>query len=91
MTAFRLHIAIMPTLTIRNLPDPVYKILKRQAARNHRSLNQEVVASLEQAVTPARAQAAWREAVRRIDALRAGTTDFASGADIGRMIAEGRK
>jgi plasmid stability protein len=37
----------MATLTIKNIPEPVYQGLKRQAARHHRSLNQEVIACLE--------------------------------------------
>ncbi len=37
----------MATLTIKNIPDPVYRELKRQAGRHRRSLNQEVIALLE--------------------------------------------
>ena len=37
----------MATLTIKNIPDPVYRELKRQASRHRRSLNQEVIALLE--------------------------------------------
>lgn len=37
----------MATMTIKNIPDSVYRELKRQAARHHRSLNQEVIALLE--------------------------------------------
>lgn len=33
----------MRTLTIRNVPDEVYEQLKAEAARNHRSLNQEAL------------------------------------------------
>jgi plasmid stability protein len=36
-------------MTIKNIPDPVYRELKRQAARHHRSLNQEVIALFEAA------------------------------------------
>ena len=39
----------MATLTVKNIPDPLYKMLKRQAARRHRSLNQEIISCLEQA------------------------------------------
>ena len=38
----------MPTITIKNIPRPLYKRLKVQAARHHRSLNLEVIACLEQ-------------------------------------------
>jgi plasmid stability protein len=38
----------MPTLTIRNLPAKVVRTLKTLARRNHRSMEQEVRAVLEQ-------------------------------------------
>lgn len=38
----------MATLTIKNIPDAIYQGLKQQAALNHRSLNSEVIVSLEQ-------------------------------------------
>ena len=37
----------MATVTIKNIPEPIYRALKRQAACHHRSLNQEVIALLE--------------------------------------------
>lgn len=39
----------MPSLTIKNIPNPVYKRLKAQAIRHRRSLTREVIACLEQA------------------------------------------
>lgn len=38
----------MATLTIKNVPDPVVKRLKQQAAAQHRSLNFQVISYLEQ-------------------------------------------
>jgi plasmid stability protein len=38
----------MATLTIKNIPEMVYRRLKRQAAKRRRSLNQEIIACLEQ-------------------------------------------
>lgn len=38
----------MATLTIKNIPDPLVKRLKRQAAAQHRSLNFQVISYLEQ-------------------------------------------
>jgi plasmid stability protein len=43
----------MATLTIKNIPDPLYRRLKQKAGRHRRSLNGEVIASLEQAVQSA--------------------------------------
>ncbi len=37
----------MTTLTIKNIPDVIYRQLKRQAVQHHRSLNKEVIACLE--------------------------------------------
>ncbi len=42
----------MATLRINNFPDPLYKRLKEQAERNHRSLRQEVIHLLDQALEP---------------------------------------
>lgn len=38
----------MTTLTIKNIPDEIYQNLKQQAALHRRSLNNEVIISLEQ-------------------------------------------
>lgn len=40
----------MPTLTIKGLPDPVYRRLKARADAHRRSLNGEIINCLEQAV-----------------------------------------
>lgn len=41
----------MPTnITIRDIPDEVYKRLKEQAELNHRSINSEVIHQLERLV-----------------------------------------
>ena len=39
----------MPSLTIKNIPNPIYKRLKAQAVQHRRSLTREVLACLEQA------------------------------------------
>jgi plasmid stability protein len=39
----------MPTLTIKGLPEALYRRLKRRAARHRRSLNSEIIVCLEQA------------------------------------------
>lgn len=40
----------MPTLTIKGLPEPVYRRLKARADANRRSLNGEIILCLERAV-----------------------------------------
>lgn len=44
----------MPTLTIKGLPDPLYRRLKQQAEAHRRSLNGEIIVCLERAVGAAR-------------------------------------
>jgi antitoxin FitA len=43
----------MANLTLKNLPDAVIERLRRQAARQNRSLNREAIVILEAAVQPA--------------------------------------
>jgi plasmid stability protein len=40
----------MATITIKNIPTPVYARLKRQALEHRRSLNQEVILRLERSI-----------------------------------------
>ncbi len=46
----------MATLTIKNLPDSLYKRLKAKAAEHHRSLNSEAILAVERAVTESEAR-----------------------------------
>jgi len=41
----------MPTITVKNIPEYIYKRLKNRAAANRRSLNSEIITLIEQAVT----------------------------------------
>jgi plasmid stability protein len=47
--------AMMATLTIKNLPDPLYARLKARAAEHRRSLNSEAILAVERALTELRA------------------------------------
>lgn len=63
----------MPTLTIKNLPDDLYRQLKTRAAANRRSLNSEILTCLEQALTLQHIDAAEARArLARADAVRVG-------------------
>lgn len=44
----------MSTLVIKNLPEHLHAALKSRALRNHRSLNKEAVALIEQAIVAPR-------------------------------------
>lgn len=60
----------MRTLTIRNVPDEVYEQLKAEAARNHRSLNQEALLKLLRATSRNERENA-DEIIARMRAFRA--------------------
>ena len=56
----------MKTLTVRNVPDDLYLSLSALAARNHRSLQQQVLVALERVrdldqPSPLRRAADWRK------------------------------
>jgi antitoxin FitA len=40
----------MPTITVKNIPPEIYEKLKQSAKANHRSINSEVIASIEKVV-----------------------------------------
>ena len=60
----------MATLTLKNVPDELYRRLKARAARNHRSLNREAIRLLQESVT-ADAATGPDEAGQRAVAFRA--------------------
>jgi plasmid stability protein len=75
----------MATLTIKNLPDALYRRLKAMAAEHRRSINSEAILAVERAVAdsgalePSEILAGLRQARARLDgvfvtdsALRAG-------------------
>ena len=43
----------MPTLVVKNLPEPLHARLKAQAQQHHRSMTKEVVALIEQGLLDA--------------------------------------
>jgi hypothetical protein len=47
-----MHNACMPSLQIREFPEPLYDLLSYKAQRHHRSLTQQAIAELEQALQP---------------------------------------
>ena len=57
----------MPSLTLRNIPDPIYEKLKALAGQNRRSLNSEALMRLEESVgTPLPSVQAHIERVREL-------------------------
>jgi antitoxin FitA len=58
----------MPNVNVKNLPKDLHRRLKERAKRNHRSLNSELIACLQDAVMPRRIDP--DEAAERLRALR---------------------
>lgn len=58
----------MKTITLKGIPEPLYRALKRRAAANRRSMNSEVLASLETLLAVRKVSPSERLA--RIDAVR---------------------
>ena len=83
----------MATLTIRNLPEELHDTLKRRAKRNHRSVNQEVIAELSLAIThetPEERSARVEREILEIDARRARAKGFLTAEQIDEAKLEGR-
>lgn len=62
------------TLTIKNVPDELAAALRAQAARNHRSLQGELMSVLESVVRPATAAPGKDSLLAELDALVAGSS-----------------
>ena len=60
-------------VSVKNVPDAIVEKLRQRARRNHRSLQGEIMAILEEASQPARLT--LEEAERRLKALNFTTSD----------------
>ena len=70
-------------ISIKNVPEPLVDQLRRRAKKNHRSLQGEVMALLEEAVAPERV--IMKEARRRLTDL-----GYQTGAESKGMLREDR-
>ncbi|MDR3675530.1 MAG: hypothetical protein P4N24_08570 [Acidobacteriota bacterium] len=59
----------MPNITVRNIPEAEYSVLRRDAKRHGRSLNAELLAMLADKKEIARRRAGAVRAMKRIDVL----------------------
>lgn len=77
----------MPTLVVKNLPQPLHERLKAQAQEHHRSMTKEVVALIEQGLLAPRSTRAPARQLPPLVRLSTGpvTTEWIEAA-----IAEGR-
>ncbi len=57
----------MPNLNLKNIPEELYARLKERAARHHRSLNSEILVSLEKVFRSVRVEP--EEFLARLDGL----------------------
>jgi plasmid stability protein len=60
----------MPNITVRNIPEAEYSVLRRDAKRHGRSLNAEFLAMLADKKEIARRRAGAVRAMKRIDKIR---------------------
>jgi len=61
------------SITLKNIPEPVYQRIKLAAKRHHRSMNSEIIACLEQALAPQAVDLEARlEAARKLRGQYAG-------------------
>jgi plasmid stability protein len=80
----------MPTtLTLKNIPDEVYRRLKIFAELHRRSLNSEAIVCLESALLPSKIKPSERLARARELRMELGATKFLTG-DIDAFKREGR-
>lgn len=82
--------ARMPSLTIKNIPEPLYRQLKASAQAHHRSLNSELIHCLEAALLPRKATAAElleaaRALRRQVSVRRISLKEIESARQAGRQ------
>lgn len=80
----------MPAITLKSLPVSLHRSLKSRAARHKRSLNQEVIAVLEEAVAPSR-RVDVEAMIARTRALRESLKFTTTPEEIDRFKREGRE
>ena len=80
----------MATVTLKNVPEELVRMLKGEARRNRRSLNQEALARLEASLAgPRRSGVATVKALRRLH-KRLGALPPLTDAFLNRAKSEGR-
>jgi len=78
------------TITLKNIPEPIYTCLKQVAKAHHRSLNNEIIACLESILLPKKITA--NTIIKRIQELRKNMNAKVFNIDvIEQAIEEGHK
>lgn len=78
----------MPSFTIKQIPEELYSLLRRQAHANKRSVNKEIIECLIKALNPEQMDS--EEILKRAQALRESIPEQISHGDIRRAMHEGR-
>jgi antitoxin FitA len=78
----------MPSITVKNIPEPIYNKLKQQAEAQHRSMNSEIIACLERYVEPNRVSS--DEILRQARMMRKKVRGSLSAEEIQGAIDQGR-
>ncbi|MFO8029348.1 MAG: Arc family DNA-binding protein [Cyclonatronaceae bacterium] len=78
----------MPSITVKNIPEPIYQQLKKRAQAQHRSINSEIIACLEQSTLSHRPSP--EEFLRQARKMRQQTKGSLSAQEIQKAIDQGR-
>jgi len=78
----------MPSITVKNIPESIYKKLKQRAEAQHRSMNSEIIACLERTVEPKRVSS--DEILRQARLMRRKVKASLSSEEIQDAIDQGR-
>lgn len=78
----------MPNITVKNIPEIIYRKLKQQAEAQHRSMNSEIIACIERSVEPKRISP--DEIIRQARTMRKKVKGSLSADEIQDAIKQGR-
>jgi plasmid stability protein len=75
-------------ITLKNVPDSVYRTIKREAKRKRRSLNAEIIQTLAAEAAEAERRRQWTNLRKELDRFAASLPPF---GDIASLIREDRE
>ncbi len=78
----------MATITVKNIPDDLYELLKAQAKTNRRSINSEIITLIERAVRSYRIDP--EEVLARAREIRESIEYVITDEELDKFINEGR-
>ncbi len=78
----------MPSITVKNIPEPIYQKLRNRAKAQHRSINSEIIACLEHSTVSNRIDP--DEILRQARRMRQDAKGSLSAEQIQQAIDQGR-